>query len=65
MAKDKKKKNKSADVSIDDLIKEYRDAIEITKAKNAQLDGIIREVKLYLNEIKEIRDGIDPNKILD
>lgn len=65
MAKDKKKKNKSADVSIDDLIKEYRDAIEITKAKNAQLDGIIREVKLYLNEIKEIRDGIDPYKILD
>ena len=26
------------------------------KAKNKQLDGMIQEVRLYLNEMKEMRD---------
>ncbi len=56
MAKDKKKKKKDADTDIDALMKEWQDGVEMVKAKNEQLDGIIREVKVYLNEIKEMRD---------
>ena len=61
----KKKKKKDEDYTLDDIKREYMEELEIMKAKNAQLDGMIRELKVYLNEIKKIRDGIEPNKILD
>lgn len=64
MAKDKKKK-KNNDSDIDALKKEYEESLELLKAKHEQLNGAIREAKLYLNEIKEIRDGLAQNKFLD
>ena len=56
MAKDKKKKKKEQTVDIDALYQEYTEGLEMIKAKNKQLDGMIQEVRLYLNEMKEMRD---------
>ena len=67
MAKDKdKKKKKNKDTNqVDDVMKEYNDSLELLKAKHEQLDGLIREAKLFLQEIREIRDGLVKNKELD
>ncbi len=63
MAKDKDKKKKNGKINKpDDIIKEYNESIELLKAKHEQLDGLIREAKLYLQEIKELRDGLAVNK---
>ena len=59
MAKDKdKKKKKNKDIG-------QVDELELLKAKHEQLDGLIREAKLFLQEIKEIRDGLVKDKELD
>lgn len=67
MAKDKdKKKKKNKDTNqVDDVMKEYNDSLELLKAKHEQLDGLIREATLFLQEIKEIRDGLVKDKELD
>ena len=60
MAKDKdKKKKKGKENKPDDIIREYNESLELLKAKHEQLDGLIREAKLFLREVKEIRDGLD------
>lgn len=56
MAKDKKKKK---DKGIEELQKDYEYALEMLKAKNDKLNGLIREANLYLSEIKEIRDNLN------
>ena len=61
----KKKKEKKDKDDLDALAKEYNESLEMLKAKHEQLDGMIREVKIYLNEIKQIRDGVMPQKTLD
>ncbi len=59
MAKDKdKKKKKGKENKPDDIIREYNESLELLKAKHEQLDGLIREAKLFLQEVKEIRDGL-------
>lgn len=59
MAKDKdKKKKKGKENKPDDIIREYNESLELLKAKHEQLDGLIREAKLFLREVKEIRDGL-------
>lgn len=66
MGKDKdKKKKKGKENKPDDIIREYNESLELLKAKHEQLDGLIREAKLFLQEIKEIRDGLVKNKELD
>lgn len=68
MAKDKdKKKKKNKDTGqADEFIKEYNESLELLKAKHEQLDGLIREAKLFLKEIKDIRDGLNKdNESLD
>lgn len=64
MAKDKDKKKKNGK---DSPIREYDESLELLKAKHEQLDGLIREANLFLQEIKEIRDGLKNavNKTLD
>lgn len=66
MAKDKdKKKKKNKDINqADELMKKYNESLELLKAKHEQLDGLIREAKLFLQEIKEIRDALAKNKEL-
>ena len=61
----KKKKEKKDKDDLDALAKEYNESLEMLKAKHEQLDGMIREVKIYLNEIKQIRDDVMPKKTLD
>ena len=57
MAKDKdKKKKKNKD--IDSIVKEYNDGIEMLKAKQKQLDGLIQEARLYISELKELKGGL-------
>ncbi len=56
MGKDKKKKKEKG--SLDESIREYNDSLELLKAKHEQLDGLIREANLFLQEIKDIRDGL-------
>lgn len=63
--KDKKKKKNKNIGQVDELAKEYNESLELLKAKHEQLDGLIREAKLFLQEIKEIRDGLVKNKELD
>ena len=58
MAKDKKKKKKADNIEIDELVKEYNESLELLKAKHKQLDGILREVELYLGEVKQIKDDL-------
>ena len=58
MAKDKDKKNKKKNKDIDSLVKEYNDGIEILKAKQKQLDGLIQEARLYISELKELKEGL-------
>ena len=66
MGKDKdKKKKKGKENKPDDIIREYNESLELLKAKHEQLDGLIREAKLFLQEIKEIRDGLVKDKELD
>lgn len=66
MGKDKdKKKKKGKENKPDDIIREYNESLELLKAKHEQLDGLIREAKLFLQEIREIRDGLVKNKELD
>lgn len=56
MGKDKKKKKEKD--SLNESIREYNDSLELLKAKHEQLDGLIREANLFLQEIKDIRDGL-------
>ena len=65
MAKDKKKKKNKHGDTADEFMREYNESLELLKAKHEQLDGLIREAKLFLQEIKEIRDGLVKNKELD
>lgn len=62
MAKDKKKKKKNDINQADEFMKEYNESLELLKAKHEQLDGLIREAKLFLQEIKEIRNGLVKDK---
>lgn len=63
MAKDKdKKKKKNKDISQgDEFIKEYNESLELLKAKHEQLDGLIREAKLFLQEIKNLKEELSKN----
>lgn len=64
MAKDKsKEKKKKRQRDIEELQKDYETALEMLKAKQERLNGLIREAKLYLQEIKELRDGLAGNKM--
>ena len=66
MAKDKKKKKKPSDADIDALKTEYDEGLEMIKAKNEQLDGMIREVKIYMETLrKEIEEFRSITKPLD
>ena len=56
MAKDKK--GKKANKNVDGLKKEYEDSLELLKAKHKQLDGMLREVEIYLNELKESLNSV-------
>lgn len=58
MGKDKDKKNKKKNKDIDSLVKEYNDGIEMLKAKQKQLDGLIQEARLYISELKELKEGL-------
>lgn len=63
MAKEKSKEKKQKKKrDIDELQKDYETALEMLKAKQERLNGLIREAKLYLQEIKELRDGLAVNK---
>ncbi len=62
MGKDKdKKKKKGKENKPDDIIREYNESLELLKAKHEQLDGLIREAKLFLQEIKDIRNELSKN----
>ena len=61
MGKDKKKNKKKTDVTVDELKKEYEDSLELLKAKHKQLDGMLQEVRLYIDDIKKIKEGISLN----
>jgi len=66
MGKDKdKKKKKGKENKPDDIIREYNESLELLKAKHEQLDGLIREAKLFLQEIKDIRNELSKNIELD
>ena len=66
MGKDKKKNKKKADITVDELKKEYEDSIELLKAKHKQLDGMLQEVRLYIDDIKKMKEGIAlGNRLLD
>ena len=61
MGKDKKKK-KNKDVNqADEFMKEYNESLELLKAKHEQLDGLIREAKLFLQEIKNLKEELSKN----
>ena len=59
MGKDKKKNKKKTDVTVNELKKEYEDSLELLKAKHKQLDGMLREARLYIDELKELRDNMN------
>lgn len=59
MGKDKKKNKKKTDITTDELKKEYEDSLELLKAKHKQLDGMLREVRLYIDELRELRENIN------
>ncbi len=59
MGKDKKKNKKKTDVTVNELKKEYEDSLELLKAKHKQLDGMLREARLYIDELRELRDGMN------
>lgn len=63
--KDKKKKKNKNIGQVDELAKEYNESLELLKAKHEQLDGLIREAKLFLQEIKDIRNELSKNIELD
>lgn len=66
MGKDKKKNKKKTDITVDELKKEYEDSLELLKAKHKQLDGMLQEVRLYIDDIKKIKEGISlSNRLLD
>lgn len=66
MGKDKKKNKKKTDITVDELKKEYEDSLELLKAKHKQLDGMLQEVRLYIDDIKKIKEGIAlGNRLLD
>ncbi len=66
MGKDKKKNKKKTDITVDELKKEYEDSLELLKAKHKQLDGMLQEVRLYIDDIKKIKEGISlNNRLLD
>ena len=60
MAKDKdKKKKKKKDINqADEFMKEYNESLELLKAKHEQLDGLIREARLYIDELKEYKNKL-------
>lgn len=60
MAKDKYKKKKKKKVinQADEFMKEYNESLELLKAKHEQLDGLIREARLYISELKELKEGL-------
>lgn len=59
MGKKKKKKDILESSEVDTLKDEYEKELALLRAKNQQLDGLIQEARLFVQEIKEIRDGID------
>lgn len=61
----KKKKDKKKDVDVNEIKKEYEESLEMLKAKHEQLGGMIREIKIYLNELKELRDKMSPVKDIE
>lgn len=66
MGKDKKKNKKKTDITVDELKKEYEDSLELLKAKHKQLDGMLQEVRLYIDDIKKMKEGIAlGNRLLD
>lgn len=66
MGKDKKKNKKKTDITVDELKKEYEDSLELLKAKHKQLDGMLQEVRLYIDDIKKMKEGISlNNRLLD
>ena len=56
--KDKKKKKKKVINQADEFMKEYNESLELLKAKHDQLDGLIREARLYISELKELKEGL-------
>ena len=50
-----KKKNKA---TAESMQAKYEKELTLLKAKQKQLNGIIEEAKLFLEEIKTIRDGM-------
>ena len=58
MAKDKKKNKKQEGDNIESLKEEYESLIEVTKAKNKQLDGMIQEVRTELGEIRKLKEQL-------
>lgn len=50
-----KKKNK---ITAESIQAKHDKELALLKAKQKQLDGIIEEAKLFLEEIKTIRDGM-------
>lgn len=68
MGKDKKKKKiekQNKNTKIDALEKEYNESLAMLEAKHKQYDGIIREARLYLEEVKKIRDALNGMSTVD
>ena len=61
MGKDKKKKKKKYDDTADEFMREYNESLELLKAKQEQLNGLIREASLLVDEIKNVRDALKIN----
>lgn len=61
MGKDKKKKKKKYDDTVDEFMREYNESLELLKAKHEQLNGLIREASLLVDEIKNVRDALKIN----
>ncbi len=61
MGKDKKKKKEN-----DNPIKEYKEMLDLLKAKNIQADGYLQELKVKLKEIEslknELKETIEANR---
>ena len=63
MGKDKKKKKKKYDGTADEFMREYNESLELLKAKHKQLNGLIQEARLYVEELRKIKEKLDPNNI--
>ncbi len=59
MAKDKKKKkDKKKEITESTFTEEYDDLLKGLRIKHEQYDGLIKEAKLYLDEVKELREKL-------